>query len=140
VQPNEGRTRLHELQDKLSKDITDQAQAAVKAAAASSHATAGQQESRIQALEVGLQELKGHNVQFKQWFQQAGERLQQTENTMGAMQQTLNSHQHELHALGSTFQSTMKTVKEDLSTEMNESFNKQLSRLEALLEKKQRQA
>ena len=140
VQPNEGRTRLHELQDKLSKDITDQAQAAVKAAAASSHATAGQQESRIQALEVGLQELKGHNVQFKQWFQQAGERLQQTENTMGAMQQTLNSHQHELHALGSTFQSTMKTVKEDLSTEMNESFNKQLSRLEALLEKKQRNA
>jgi tRNA A-37 threonylcarbamoyl transferase component Bud32 len=59
---------------------------------------------------------------------------------MGAMQQTLNSHQHELHALGSTFQSTMKTVKEDLSTEMNESFNKQLSRLEALLEKKQRNA
>ena len=34
----------------------------------------------------------------------------------------------------------MKTVKDDLSSEMNDSFNKQLSRLEALLEKKQRQA
>ena len=39
------------------------------------------------------------------------------------MQQTLNTHQHEIHALGSTFQSTMKTVKDDLSHEMSESFN-----------------
>ena len=59
---------------------------------------------------------------------------------MGAMQQTLNTHQHEIHALGSTFQATMKNVKNDLSSEMTDSFNKQLSRLEALLEKKQRQA
>ena len=59
---------------------------------------------------------------------------------MTAMQQTLNGHQHEIHTLGSTFQHTMKNVKDDLSAEMNESFNKQLSRLEALLEKKQRQA
>ena len=59
---------------------------------------------------------------------------------MGAMQQTLNTHQHEIHALGSTFQATMKKVKNDLSSEMTDSFNKQLSRLEALLEKKQRQA
>eukprot|EP00435_Cladocopium_sp_Y103_P006978 s3515_g2.t1 len=145
---NEGKTRLHELQDKLSKDITHQvaqglatqAQAAIQAAAASSTASAGQQEHRLQALEVGLQELQGHNAQFTQWFQQAGERLKATETTMGAMQQTLNSHQHEIHTLGSTFQATMKTVKDDLSSEMNDSFNKQLSRLEALLEKKHRSA
>ena len=117
-----------------------QAKEAVQAAAASLQSGAGQQETRIKALKVGLNELKGQNAQFSTWFQQAGERLQATESTMGAMQQTLNTHQNELHVLGSTFQSTMKTVKDDLSSEMNDSFNKQLSRLEALLEKKQRQA
>ena len=59
---------------------------------------------------------------------------------MGAMQQTVNTHQHEIHALGSTFQATMKNVKDDLSSEMTGSFTKQLSRLEVLFEKKQRQA
>jgi hypothetical protein len=73
-------------------------------------------------------------------FQQAGDRLQNTEATMGAMQQTVNTHQHEIHALGSTFQATMKNVKDDLSSEMTGSFTKQLSRLEVLFEKKQRQA
>lgn len=112
----------------------------MQAAAASSLTSTSNQDQRIAALEVGLKEIKGQNAQFNQWFQQAGERLQSTENTLNTMQQTINTHQHEIHALGSTFQSTMKNVKDDLSAEMNDSFNKQLSRLEALLEKKQRQA
>ena len=147
VANNEGKTRLQELQDQLSKDVThrvvqgleSQAQNAIKAAAATSQENAGQHEHRLQALEIGMQELQNHHVQFNQWFHQAGERLKTTESTLSAVQQTLNTHQNEIHALGSTFQSTMKTVKDDLSSEMNESFNKQLSRLEALLEKKQRQ-
>eukprot|EP00435_Cladocopium_sp_Y103_P074057 s627_g46.t1 len=140
----EGKNRLTALQEQLRTDLRNdmdqrfesRAQAAVQAAAASSSGASGQQEHRLQALEV--QELQGQNAQFNTWFQQAGERLKATESTMGAMQQTLNTHQREIHALGSTFQTTMKNVKDDLSTEMNESFNKQLSRLEALLEKKQR--
>ena len=144
----DGKHRLSELQDQLSKDIQShvtqglatQAQAAVQAAASSAMAHTGQQETRLQALEVGMKELKGQTAQFSSWFQQAGERLQTTESTMTAVQQTLNHHQHEIHTLGSTFQSTMKNVKDDLSSEMSDSFNKQLSRLEALLEKKQRQA
>ena len=144
----DGKHRLSELQDQLSKDIqthvtkglATQVQAAVQAAASSAMAQTEQQETRLQALEVGMQELKGQTAQFTSWFQQAGERLKTTESTMTVMQQTLNHHQNEIHTLGSTFQSTMKNVKDDLSSEMNESFNKQLSRLEALLEKKQRQA
>ena len=144
----DGKSKLTAIQEQLRSDISNdmaqsmqtQAKEAVQAAAASLQSGAGQQETRIKALEVGLNELKGQNAQFSTWFQQAGERLQATESTMGAMQQTLNTHQNELHVLGSTFQSTMKTVKDDLSSEMNDSFNKQLSRLEALLEKKQRQA
>ena len=64
--------------------------------------------------------------------------MQATENAIGAVQHTLNTPQSEIHTLGTTFQSTMKNIKNDLSAEMSESFNQQLSRLEALLEKKQR--
>ena len=148
AQSGDGKHRLNELQEQLSKDITShvtkglqsQAQAAVQAAASSAMVNTEKQESRLQALEVGMQELKGQNAQFNSWFQQAGDRLKTTESTMAVMQQTLNNHQNEIHALGSTFQATMKNVKDDLSSEMNDSFNKQLSRLEALLEKKQRQS
>ena len=136
------RPRLEELKSQLStdlrKDLDQHAQAAVQAAATSSGSWTSPHEDRIQALEVGLQEIKGQNAQFHTWFQQAGERMQSTENAVSAVQHTLNSHQHELHALGSTFQSTMKNIKNDFSAEMTDSFNQQLSRLEALLEKKQR--
>ena len=145
----DGKQRLAVLQEKLKQDLSMEmaqqlethAHAAVQAAAAATSPTSSSnQDQRIAALEVGLKEIKGQNAQFNQWFQQAGERLQSTENTLTAMQQTINTHQHEIHTLGSTFQSTMKNVKDDLSAEMNESFNHQLSRLEALLEKKPRQA
>ena len=85
-----------------------------------------------------MRELQSHHAQFSTWFQQAGERMHATESGVGAARQTLNTHQHEIHTLGSTFQSTMKTIKKDLSSEMSDNFDKQLSRLEALLEKKQR--
>ena len=147
---HDGKQRLAELQEKLKNDLSTEmaqqlethAHAAVQAATAASSASSStnQHDQRIKALEVGLQEIKSQNTQFNQWCQQAGERLQNTENTMQAMQQTINTHQHEIHALGSTFQTTMKNVKDDLSSEMTDSFNKQLSRLEALLEKKQRQS
>ena len=137
----DGKQRLAVLQEKLKQDLSMEmaqqlethAHAAVQAAAAATSPTSSSnQDQRIAALEVGLKEIKGQNAQFNQWFQQAGERLQSTENTLTA--------KHEIHTLGSTFQSTMKNVKDDLSAEMNESFNHQLSRLEALLEKKPRQA
>ena len=81
-----------------------------------------------------MQELQNQTSQFGAWFTQAGERMKATESNIGATQQTLNAHQHEIHALGSTFQTTMKNVKDDLSSEMTQSFNNQMSRLEALLE------
>ena len=142
----DGKHRLEELRTQLCKDVQSQvskgletqAQAAMQAAATSSSGLAQSHEGRLQALEFGMQELQSHHAQFSTWFQQAGERMQATESAVGAVQQTLNTHQHEIHTLGSTFQSTMKTIKSDLSSEMSDNFNKQLSRLEALLEKKQR--
>ena len=128
----------NDIKNKVTKDMEHQAQALIQAAATSSSQASSSQEDRLQALEVGLHELQGQNAKFTTWFQQAGDRMQATENAVTAVQHTLNAHQHELHTLGTTFQSTMKTIKNDLSEEMNESFNKQLTRLEALLEKKQR--
>ena len=144
-QGGEVRPRLTEICDqlcldvkaKVSKDLESSAQAAVQAAVSSS-AEAPPQEERLQALEVGVHELKQQNVQFTSWFQQAGDRMQATEHAVTSMQHTLNGHQQEIHTLGHTFQNTMKTIKQDLSSEMSDNFNKQLSRLEALLEKKQR--
>ena len=72
--------------------MATQAQAAVQAAASSAMAQTEQQETRLQALEVGMQELKGQTAQFTSWFQQAGERLKTTESTMTVMQQTLNHY------------------------------------------------
>ena len=142
----EGKHRLEELRSQLCKDvqthvskgIEDQAQAALKAVASSSTGVAQSHEGRLQALEFGMKELHSHHAQFSTWFQQAGERMQATENAVGAVQNTLNTHQQEIHTLGSTFQSTMKNIQNDLSHEMSDKFNMQLSRLEALLEKKQR--
>jgi len=121
-------------------------------------------EMRFVALESGLNELQQQNGQFMQWFQQTGDRLQQNENVMrevqdnvtthgGALQQlaatvtnaekaigevhnTLNSHQQEIHSMGTNFQTAVRSMKEELSGEMMQSFNQQYGKLEALLEKR----
>ena len=121
-------------------------------------------ELRFTALESGLQELKNQNGQFMQWFNQTGERLQSNENMMqdvqdnvqqhasalqlmsasltkaeqsiGEVQHTLNSHQQELHNLGHNFGTAMRTMKDELSGELMQSFDQQFNKLEALLEKR----
>eukprot|EP00435_Cladocopium_sp_Y103_P056110 s2860_g18.t2 len=110
-------------------------------------------ELRFTALETGLTELKHQNGQFLQWFQQSGERMQQadatmqdlqatvqghastlqqmsasvsnTEKALGEVHSTLNLHQQEIHAVGTNFSTAMRSMKEELSGEMMESFNQQ---------------
>eukprot|EP00435_Cladocopium_sp_Y103_P052802 s843_g16.t1 len=121
-------------------------------------------ELRFVALESGLSELQKQNGQFLQWFQQTGDRMQTAEKTMqdiqtnvdahagvlqtmsssltnaekaiGEVHQTLNTHQQELHSIGSNFKTAMRTIKDEISDEMTQSFNQQFNRLEALLEKR----
>eukprot|EP00435_Cladocopium_sp_Y103_P057182 s772_g19.t1 len=121
-------------------------------------------ELRFVALESGMSELKQQNGQFLQWFQQTGERLQRNETAMqdiqtnvqnhaGALQtmtsavnnaekaisevhQTLNTHQQELHSIGSNFQTAMRSMKDEITGDMTQSFNQQFTKLEALLEKR----
>eukprot|EP00438_Fugacium_kawagutii_P035740 Skav229334 [mRNA] locus=scaffold2596:57032:62763:+ [translate_table: standard] len=135
---SDGKTKLSTLQEQLktdlAKDLATRAQEAIQEAAQANSSD----DSRITALEVGMKEIQGQQMQFATWCKQTNERFQQQENTMGAMQQTLNGHQHELQTLGTTFQSTMKNAKDELSSDMKDIFNKQFARLEALVEKKQR--
>ena len=93
-------------------------------------------ESRLQALEVGMQEIKNQNGQFVQWFTEAGNRMQTTEKAITEVHNTLNLHQQEITSLGSSVHSTMHTMKEDLTKEMATSFNQQMQRMEALLKKR----
>lgn len=123
-----------------------------------------EQEQRFVALESGLHELKSQNGQFLQWFQQTGDKIKQNEQMMQDVQdnvqqhacalqlmsaslsnaehsitevhQTLNAHQQEIHAMGTNFSSTMRSMKEDLSGELMQSFDQQFNKLEALLEKR----
>eukprot|EP00438_Fugacium_kawagutii_P011105 Skav203176 [mRNA] locus=scaffold39:103479:107678:- [translate_table: standard] len=140
----EGKSRLNEIQAQLRSEVAtevtarlgNQATEAIQAAAANTANAAGHQDQRLQALEVGLTELREQNGQLATWCKQTTERISQNENTMSAVQHTLDTHQHELHALGQNFQSTMSSVKRDLSSELNSNFEKQMSRMEALLEKR----
>lgn len=123
-----------------------------------------EQEQRFVALESGLHELKSQNGQFLQWFQQTGDKIKQNEQMMQDVQdnvqqhacalqlmsaslsnaehsitevhQTLNAHQQEIHAMGTNFSSTMRSMKEDLSGELMQSFDQQFNKLEALLGKR----
>ena len=121
-------------------------------------------ELRFVALESGLTELQQQNTQFMQWFQQTGDRLQNqegllqevqttiqahagalqnlnsmakpTEHAIGEVHHTLNGHQQELHSIGANFTSALKTMNDEISDEMMQSFNQQYGKLEALLEKR----
>ena len=120
-------------------------------------------ELRLVALESGMTELQQQNTKFMQWFQHTGDRLQQeglmqevqeavkthagalhtmnnmvqnTEKSIGEVHNTLNVHQQELHSIGSNFKTAMKTMKDEISDDMMQSFNQQYGKLEALLEKR----
>lgn len=114
-------------------------------------------ELRFAHLESGLSELKQQNGHFMQWFQQTGDRLKQTESMMqegqdnvnqhaGAIQQltgsvqntekaigevhnTLNVHQQELHSIGTNFKAAIKSMKDEISDDMMNSFNQQYGNL-----------
>lgn len=73
TRPDALQSKLREdLGSKLAVDLEQHAQAAVKAATASSSSANGQHEHRLKALEVGLQELQGQNAQFTTWFPTGG--------------------------------------------------------------------
>ena len=137
------KSRLTEIREELCKEVKQTVSQQLAEHAANMEVTEEttlneQTEGRFQALEVGLQEIQAQNSQFMSWFSEAGTKMANNEKAIGEIQHTLNSHQQEISSLGSTFQHSMKNMKDDLSREMNASFTTQMSKLEALLDKRQR--
>ena len=58
------------------------------------------------------------------------------EQAIGEVHQTLNVHQQELASIGTNFQNAMRSMKDEITGDMTQSFNQQFSKLEALLEKR----
>ena len=142
--PNAGRTRLAEIQDQLCQDVTTKIRkeleqhASMEVDGTALDTANAQTAARFQALEVGLTEVKQQNAQFLAWFGEAGERMKKSESTMGDMQQTMNKQQQDLHTLNQNVTKSMKSMKTEISQEISNSFQDQMTRLEALLEKRQK--
>ena len=135
-----GKTRLDSIRDELTADVKQairkELETQMETDAAQSTTLDQAAEARLQALEVGMQELQTQNGQFAQWFTATGDRIQATEKAITEVRNTLNLHQQEITSLGSSVQSTMHNMKADLTKEMATSFNQQMQRMEALLKKR----
>ena len=141
-----GRTRLAEIQEQLCQDVTTKARKELENHATNMEvestdtaAIPNTMEARFIALEVGVTELKHQNAQFMSWFQETGERMQVTEQAVGELQQSMQQQQQDLSQLGSNFNHSVQTLKHDLSAEISNSFQAQMTQLTALLEKRPRQ-
>ena len=69
-------------------------------------------------------------------LQQLASSVNNAEKAIGEVHSTLNTHQQEIHSMGNNFQTAVRSMKEELSGEMMQSFNQQYGKLEALLEKR----
>lgn len=102
-------------------------------------------DKRFVQIETTIGELQAQGVQFNTWFTNLGQKMQATENTAQAMQATLGTHQQELLSIrqemsaipeqvGKAIHGALKSHKDETTTTMEAQF----SRLEALLEKRQK--
>ena len=82
---------------------------------------------RMDHLETALQEVKSQNSTLKGWIQDAQTKLNRQEAQLTQLKQEVGAQSEQ-----------MKAQFSNLQGELNQSFEKQFSRLEALLEKRQR--
>ena len=118
--------RIDEIKGTLQQEVKE----AIRKEIAASGAGEGMTDTnsgRIDHLESALQEVKSQNSALKGWIQDAQTKLQKQEAQLTQLK----------HEVG-TQSEQMKVQFTNLQGEMNQSFEKQFSRLEALLEKRQR--
>lgn len=107
----------------------------------------------IKRMEVNIAELQAQGTQFKQWFQEAGNRMNNTEAQLGQLRAVVEQQGQAVAAqiseiqqevdnktqiLQHTLQGSVAAMSQDLSTAMDSKLNSQLDRLEAMLAKKAR--
>lgn len=104
--------------------------------------------TQLTQLEATVLELRGQNKQMHVWFRQTADRIQAVEHNTAQQtarnKQDIQTLRDEMqNTLGSsvqTLQSTMKKFQADMMQDIQANMEKQSSQLEALLEKRARQA
>ena len=106
----------------------------------------------VKRLEVNIEELKAQGTQFQQWFQEAGQRMNNTETHPGQFRQVVEQR-HSLAAqtaeiqeevdsrtqiLQSTLQGSVVAMTQDLFNTLDSKLSSQFDRFEAMLAKKTR--
>lgn len=140
---NPGKSRLAEIKEQLCEDVTQKVRQQLEEHAGNMEVDSGANnkdpatEARLQALEVGLTEIKQQNTQFLTWFHEAGDRMKQTEQAVGDLQHSMVQQQQDLQQLNTSVSHSVKSMKDELSREMSTSFQQQMTELTALLEKRQ---
>ena len=137
-------TRFSQIQDTIREEIQKQVH----------HAPPGLTPSiDVQRMEVNIAELQAQGSQFQQWFQEAGQRMNNTEAQLGQLRQVVEqqgqavaSQIHEIQQevdnktqiLQSTLQGLMAAMSKDLSQALDTKLTSQFDRFEAMLAKKSR--
>ena len=139
--------RYEKLADQLKTDLheTLQKQWADK----HSQDQSSQDAQRLCRLESDIVEMKAHQSQFHNWFQETGTRLakqdEQLTHLHAAVQQNqtdLQTVRTEVHtsadSLHQAMQLSLGNIKGDITAEVTSAVTSQMDRLEALLSKRQR--
>ena len=136
-----GKSSLTEIREQLCQEVTSKVRKELEDHAVAMDTSDGSQmtpdhEVRFKALEVGLNEVRGQNTQFIQWFSKAGKKMKVTEQAIGDIQQTFNIQQQEISTLGTSVQSSLAGIRDDFSSAMAKGFADQMNRIETLLKKR----
>ena len=117
--------RIEEIKGTLQQEVKE----AIRKELQAGHAGEGMSDTasgRMDPLESSLQEVKSQNSAIKGWIQDAQTKLNRQEAQLTQLKQEVGAQSEQ-----------MKTQFSNLQGELNQSFEKQFSRLEALLEKRQ---
>ena len=141
--PSTAETKLSQLRQDLAAQVKDLVQEQVANRPASSQETV--HETRLQKLEVGVQELQLQNSKFETWFQKFGQQVaatgQQVQEVASAVVQQkteLVQVQTEVARQAEAVQTSVQQAVGHMQAEVSHQIGSQFERLEALLAKRSR--
>ena len=118
--------RIEEIKGTLQQEVQNAVRKELESHPAGG-AMSDTESGRLDHLESALQEVKSQNSALKGWIQDAQTKLNRQDAQLTQLKQEVGAQSEQ-----------MKTQFTNLQGELNQSFEKQFSRLEALLEKRQR--
>ena len=139
--------RMEQLQETIREEVKQQVQ----------HAPPGLELSRadstIQRLQVNITELQAQGAQFQTWFQEAGQRMNATEQQLHQLQGVVEQQGHHVsqqidmiqqevdnktQILQSSLQGSLAAMQRDFDASLDERLSNRFDRIESMLAKKSR--